>query len=116
MTQRGVEPPGNLEWRLRDFLRRLAFDQVARILAWIPILNTPPLAAIGMLAVRYIGGRVERLERNDWITIGIAVLNITVSASVLASVGATLTDMISDGLGWLRELLAAPQSGGVLQI
>lgn len=109
-----MEPPGSLEWRLKAWARTWSLSQVARVLAYIPLLLSPPLVAIALCAYRGRDSHGTREDKAyDQATMLIALLNIVLSGMLLWSARETAFGILGD-LGLLmRFLFNAPRQFGL---
>lgn len=72
-------PVNNVEWHARRWLHTVPPARLARLLAWIPLLLTPPLLAVAVVIYVHRRDGPVALDRDSRITIAIAMANLTLS-------------------------------------
>ena len=72
-------PVNNVEWHARRLLHTVPPARLARLLAWIPLLLTPPLLAVAVVIYVHRRDGPVALDRDSQITIAIAMANLTLS-------------------------------------
>jgi hypothetical protein len=102
-------PVNNVEWHARRWLHSVPPARLARLLAWIPLLMTPPLLAVAVVIYVHRRDGPVALDRDNRITIAIAIANLTLSLAFFYVAREQLYELA----GAFAELLGRLLSSGV---
>ena len=108
-------PVNNVEWHARRWLHSVPPARLARLLAWIPLLMTPPLLAVAVVIYVHRRDGTATLDRDSRITIAVAIANLALSLAFFYVAREQLYELAGAFAELLGKLLSSGASWPILR-